>query len=196
MKPTTCLCGCGRPTQNEFAPGHDARYKSQLLRRLIEDDDSEALQILTRRRWTKFIEPARRQAKIKAERAVKRERRVKKETVQSDPGHFQDRVSVMKGACQILKMSGQYHRSSGNYYEIVDWVDGVVVLAGENEDLALDVQPHHWAQVDPQYIEAARRLIDHPDVELYCQLHDISLAAFENWLFHWDHVEEEWSEVG
>ena len=35
IRPTyACRCGCGRPTQSTFAPGHDARLKGLILRQI------------------------------------------------------------------------------------------------------------------------------------------------------------------
>ena len=153
-----CLCGCGRTTQGEFAPGHDARYKSQLLARLIDHDDSEALVILTKRKWTKFIEPARRQRKIKAARAMKREKRRIKQIIADDPQFMMDRIAVMKAAGCVLKQVGQYYRGR-NHYSMTDWTDAMLILAGEHDNIIEEVGPEHWANIPREQLDAVGRLI-------------------------------------
>lgn len=46
----TCRCGCGASTKNEFAPGHDARYKGMLLR-YMKEGHSWAKEELVERGW-------------------------------------------------------------------------------------------------------------------------------------------------
>lgn len=35
-EPPSCLCGCKTPCRGDFAPGHDARYKSYLRKKGVE----------------------------------------------------------------------------------------------------------------------------------------------------------------
>lgn len=158
----TCLCGCGRETGGEFAPGHDARYKSQLLTRYIEGKDSEALAILKKRKWTKFIEPSRRQRKIKAERAIRMKRREHRQILEEDPSVITDRVRVMKCACEVLKHSDQYHRRSPNHITIASWVDAMVIVAGEHERVLVD-SSELWSVLP--HMDAVARFLFDPEVE-------------------------------
>lgn len=158
---TLCLCGCGRTTGNEFAPGHDARYKSQLLRRYINDGDEEALKILQARKWTKFIEASRRQAKIKAERAVRKARIQRKVEIAEDPSLPADRIRVLKCAGEVLKASDQYHRRSRNYIAMTDWLDAYKIIAGEHERVLVD-PTELWPSLP--HMDAVDRFIDDPDV--------------------------------
>ena len=84
-----CLCGCGemptRPTA-EFVPGHDARYKSQLIAAHLAgvtititdgEDEREAtpMELATERDWDPYLLLAdrrkEREAAAKAEKARK-----------------------------------------------------------------------------------------------------------------------------
>lgn len=71
-----CLC-CGETTKSDtaqFLPGHDAKYKSQLIARVIESEDDEALGVIESRGWTKFLDKARNnrsKKKIQREQAKK-----------------------------------------------------------------------------------------------------------------------------
>ena len=160
-----CICECGGQTKGgEFLPGHDARYKSALLKRYIENDDSEALMILTRRKWTKFIEASKRQAKIKAERAEKAKVRVHRQLVEDDPQAVYDRILVMKAAGEVLRQSGQYSRRSRNYYPMTCMADAMVIVAGEHENVLLEVTPEVWEAIPTMFMDAVRRRVDDPEV--------------------------------
>ena len=54
-EPNRCTCGCGREIgpRSEFAPGHDAKHKRNLMQR-FRDGDAFAASELVLRRW---IEP-------------------------------------------------------------------------------------------------------------------------------------------
>ena len=43
-----CQCGCGAATNNRFAQGHDARHKSNLLRRFDEGDRTAGAELVQR----------------------------------------------------------------------------------------------------------------------------------------------------
>lgn len=161
---TTCLCGCGRPTGGEFAPGHDARYKSQLLARYLDQDDSEALVILTKRKWTKFIEPARRQRLIRAARSEKAERRERRRVIEDDPQQIVDHLLVMKAAREVLILSGQYHRKSRNWVQMTDWTDAMTIVAGEHERVLLEVDATVWSGLTPKLMEAVARRVDDSEI--------------------------------
>ena len=45
-----CLCGCGQLVARRYAPGHDARHRSSLLKRM-RAGDSDAFQRLTELGW-------------------------------------------------------------------------------------------------------------------------------------------------
>ena len=45
-----CLCGCGQLVPRRYAPGHDARHRSMLLKRM-RAGDANALQQLTEFGW-------------------------------------------------------------------------------------------------------------------------------------------------
>lgn len=57
----TCTCGCGETPKGEtaeFMPGHDARYKSHLIREVRAGGNDEAHAELERRGWLHFLEKA------------------------------------------------------------------------------------------------------------------------------------------
>lgn len=57
-QPRECLCGCGNTTKGgSFLQGHDAKYKSELVRRGLQEEP-KALAELEARGWTKFLTKA------------------------------------------------------------------------------------------------------------------------------------------
>lgn len=108
-----CLCGCGIKTKGgQFVPGHDARYKSQLIATALGDDEDaavEAERILEGRGWTKFLDKRRDVlANAKAPR-------VKVEESTPTGTEF---LYLMKAAAKILHWTGQYAKNSRSYIKI------------------------------------------------------------------------------
>ena len=55
-----CGCGCGRKVFKRFAQGHDAKLKSQLLKRVYADINGKAARKdLVKRGWDKFIDESK-----------------------------------------------------------------------------------------------------------------------------------------
>jgi predicted nuclease with RNAse H fold len=52
----SCLCGCGQLVARRYVPGHDARHRSMLLKRM-RAGDADALQQLTELGWMPLPEP-------------------------------------------------------------------------------------------------------------------------------------------
>ena len=110
-----CLCDCGTKTKGgSFAPGHDARYKSQLIARVIEgkDEDGEALRIIESRGWTKFLDKKR--EVLARPQAAKRPRKVIE-----DETAAAGMIYLLKAAAKILKWTGQYHKRSRNHMPLL-----------------------------------------------------------------------------
>lgn len=108
-----CLCQCGIKTKGgQFVPGHDARYKSQLIATALGDDEDAAAaaeRILDGRGWTKFLEKRRNVlASAKAPR-VKVDNSTPKGT---------EFIYLMKAAAKVLRWTGQYAKNSRNYIKI------------------------------------------------------------------------------
>lgn len=86
-----CLCGCGEKVSREFKPGHDARYKGQLVRTALAMPSDlliskeEALAIISERNWGAFVEKSRKALEAKAERKAKNPSSVKKGSVVGGP---------------------------------------------------------------------------------------------------------------
>jgi len=108
-----CLCGCGTKTKGgTFVPGHDARYKSQLIDRALGTDPeaaTEAVQLLEGRGWIKFLD--KRREVLAATKAP----RIKVD--ESTPGGT-EYLYLMKAAAKILRWTGQYAKNNRNYIKI------------------------------------------------------------------------------
>jgi hypothetical protein len=110
-----CLCGCGIKTKGgSFVPGHDARYKSQLIAKVIEgkDEDGEALRTIESRGWTKFLD--KRRAVVSRVTAPKRHRKTEEDAAAAK-GH----LYLMKAAAKILRWTDQYRKSARNHMPIL-----------------------------------------------------------------------------
>jgi hypothetical protein len=72
-----CECGCGAEVTRRFLPGHDARYKGQLLKRL-DAGDNEAQDILISNGWYTLdrLNERRAKAEAKAEAKVAKQAKV------------------------------------------------------------------------------------------------------------------------
>jgi hypothetical protein len=107
-EPRKCICGCGGLTKGgSFLPGHDARYKSHLVKEALAGGNPEAEEILRQRGWTKFLDKAREVA----ERPKAEPRRTK--TEESEGQGSIKRLLVLKAAAKVLRATDQYARSSG-----------------------------------------------------------------------------------
>lgn len=108
-----CLCQCGIKTKGgQFVPGHDARYKSQLIATALGDDAdaaAEAERILEGRGWTKFLEKRRNIL------ATAKAPRVKVDTSTPKSTEY---LYLMKAAAKILRWTGQYAKNSRGYIKI------------------------------------------------------------------------------
>ncbi len=107
-----CLCGCGTKTKGgAFAPGHDARYKSQLIQTVIDNTNpeavAEAMKVLDSRGWIKFLDKKR--------EVLANARAPKKRKEPQDEIAGKDDVYLMKAAAKILKWTGQYYKRHRNH---------------------------------------------------------------------------------
>lgn len=108
-----CLCGCGEQTKGgEFRPGHDARYKAQLLNEAADGRNPEAEQILEQRGWLHFLAKrrevlARPKAPPKASPA---------ETKLQNLGV----LCAMRAAAKVLKFTDQYKSARPNHIPIAE----------------------------------------------------------------------------
>jgi hypothetical protein len=108
-----CLCGCGEQTKGgEFRPGHDARYKSQLLNEAADGRNPEAEEILRQRGWLKFLDKRREiLARPKADpKPTKADTKLTNLAV----------LCAMRAAAKVLKHTNQYKRTSPNQIAFVD----------------------------------------------------------------------------
>lgn len=135
---TTCLCGCNKETRGgTFLPGHDAKYKSTLVKRAL-DDDAEALRLLEERGWLKFLDKSREAAGKRQDRAdgVRSTLAIDEEdTAKRDYfGYLQ-----MKTARVILLQIGRYGVSPGDRrIPIVKGSDTWSILDASHPDLTAD----------------------------------------------------------
>lgn len=125
-EPKLCLCGCQETTKGgTFVMGHDARYKSKLIKTVLSDPDDaegqEALAVLQARGWIKFLDKAR---EVASRSKAPRERKVK--TVEDVEQTAAERTQVyadMKAAKAKLAEHGITRANSitrFNYQVILD----------------------------------------------------------------------------
>lgn len=138
--PKPCLCGCGEQTGGgDFRPGHDAKYKSTLIKEALTGSNPEALATLEARGWTKFLDKA--QEIGTRPKAEPRERKAKDDAKAIDQI---GKLNQMKKAAQILQDVGRYGRKAGdrqislegaNWQWVLDNEDRLRAFhAGEGED--------------------------------------------------------------
>jgi hypothetical protein len=100
-----CLCGCTETTKGgQFLPGHDARYKSHLIREALADNP-DALAELERRGWLRFLEKTRTTRELAT--ASPSERKAHRSQI-ARPERFRDVDSIrllnlMKAADRVLR---------------------------------------------------------------------------------------------
>lgn len=104
-----CLCQCGGTTKGgSFLPGHDARYKSFLVKEAMAGGNPDAERILEERGWTKFLDKAK---EIAARPKV--ERRPAKPKADEDGLDSLDKLHLLKAGAKVLKRTNQYSKSVG-----------------------------------------------------------------------------------
>lgn len=119
-----CLCGCGEEVTREFKPGHDARYKGQMIRLVLASEAEPAneriaqsggyaLAVIQGRNWTSFLDKSRDAVKAKAAKKAANPNSTKKGKVAAD-SHV--KISEMKEASALLKRVGRYGEKSGERY--------------------------------------------------------------------------------
>ncbi len=107
-----CACGCGNKTKGgTFVAGHDARFKSMLIKGVLNQEavkaletytPEEALVVLEERNWTKFLDKARDVAS-----RPKAERRAESEEKNTDEAWA--RYQAFKKAAERLKSIDRYY---------------------------------------------------------------------------------------
>lgn len=112
-----CLCGCGEQTKGgTFVAGHDARYKSALIREAIAGND-EAVATLEARGWTRFLDKARETSARRVERATTegavRQKIERIGTEQEQAAAALARLDMLKRARVVLIAMGRYGKASG-----------------------------------------------------------------------------------
>lgn len=135
--PKECLCGCGNMTKGgDFLQGHDARYKSELVRLGMQEDPA-AIKLLEERGWLKFLEKKREiDARPKPEPG-ERVAAPPPSTLEEDFARWQG----FKDAGARLRAVGRYSRSSGK--QLLMTRDNWRTILG-----ATDEQLEHWTQED------------------------------------------------
>lgn len=113
-----CLCGCGERTKGgEFRPGHDARYKAQLLNEAADGRNPEAVQILEQRGWLHFLEKRR--------EVLARPKREPKPSKAEAKLSSLNVLCAMRAAAKVLKYTDQYKSARSNH---------VALSAGRRKD--------------------------------------------------------------
>lgn len=153
-----CLCECGVKTKGgTFVPGHDARYKSQLIAIAMGDDEEAAAAAqatLEQRGWTKFLDKKREVvAKARAPRAK----------VEEDEFHqalLASHVYLMKAAAKILRWTGQYRKRHPHYIEL-NHINAYHIAVRQHPLLILPedgTEPDPWDEWEQDAVDAARKL--------------------------------------
>lgn len=117
-----CLCGCGAKVTREFLPGHDARYKGQLIKNVLAaeaDPTNEtiaqvggySLGVIQSRNWMAFLNKSRDAAASKAARKSKVPSSIKKGHVVEGPTVNLKQLAVAR---DMLKKIGRYGESAGD----------------------------------------------------------------------------------
>lgn len=155
-----CLCGCGESTGGgTFRAGHDARYKSTLIREAMAGNE-EATATLEARGWTKFLDKAR----VVAERAtvpdatrVARKERLDVEA-EAAAGAMR-RIDAMKRARLVLIAIGRYSKSAGERQISMEApvVDGKININGRLE-VAESILDGSHPEMDDAEAAIARRI--------------------------------------
>lgn len=168
-----CLCGCGIRTKGgTFVPGHDARYKSQLIAMAMGDDEiaaAEAARILEARGWTRFLDKKREVvAKAKAPRAK----------VEEDEFHQALRTShvyLMKAAAKILRWTGQYHKRHRHHIELTN-INAYHIAVRQHPLLILPedgTEPDSWDEWEQDAVDNARKLASSYEAVLALSLEEV-----------------------
>lgn len=112
-----CLCGCGEKVTREFLPGHDARYKGQLVKAALglestfKGSADDALVIIDDRNWSAFVEKSRHALAAKVERKSKSPSTIKKNKAVGGPTV---KLAEMKQAAAMLKQINRYGDKAGD----------------------------------------------------------------------------------
>lgn len=105
MTGPSCLCGCGGTTKGgSFLPGHDAKYKSQLIKEAMAGNE-EAEQTLADRDWAKFLDKAREiAARPPSEKRKPKAPKIKAAAM----------LHLLKAGAKVLKWTDQYRSGTIN----------------------------------------------------------------------------------
>jgi hypothetical protein len=158
-EPRECLCGCkGMTGGGQFLPGHDAKYKSHLIKEALAGGNPEAEEILRQRGWTRFLDKAR---EIAERPAVPRGTPRKSKTEASEGRGSIERLLVLKAAAKVLKATGQYAKASPHRIELtLNDMEGIVTFTHPrlNPPDAIDPEMSvgEWAGWDEAETEAVR----------------------------------------
>lgn len=172
-----CLCGCGIKTKGgQFVPGHDARYKSQLIATAMGNDleaAAEAATILEARGWTKFLDKKREVvAKTKAPRVK----------VEEDEFHQALRTSsvyLMKAAAKVLRWTGQYRKRHPHYIEL-NGINAYHIAVRQHPLLILPEdgsEPDPWDEWEQDAVDTARKLAPSYEAVLALSLEEADVPA-------------------
>lgn len=133
LPPRRCVCSCGEMTKGgEFLPGHDARYKSALIREVKAGGNDEARAELERRGWTKFLDKSLNNDRVQAERRSGIRPAKVRESVSSDEEGTARYYRYRKAqkATAVLKAVGRYGKAAGERrIEIVlddDYLESII----------------------------------------------------------------------
>ena len=113
-----CLCGCGEKVTREFLPGHDARYKGQLIKAALNlpstftGSADDALVLLSDRNWTQFLEKSRNALAAKLDRKAKNPNSIKRGKAAIEGPTV--KIGEMREAAAMLKKIGRYGEKAGD----------------------------------------------------------------------------------
>lgn len=132
-----CLCGCGEKVVREFRPGHDARYKGQLIKTVLTSEvDSEvdaALEVINERRWNAFLDKSRDAAEKKAAKKAANPNSNKRGKVAHDGPTVN--LKQLGVARDMLKKIGRYGESAGDRQIPLTPEAIPLVISGDHCDL-------------------------------------------------------------
>jgi hypothetical protein len=115
--PRACGCHCGEMTKGgEFSIGHDAKYKSALVKAALQRGGGAPLTVeqaeaeLARRNWTRFLEKSR----TVAVRVPSEHKAAKHQKATENAAEATDRILGMKAAAAKVKEAGRNGTQPGD----------------------------------------------------------------------------------
>lgn len=157
--PKACGCGCGETTKGgEFAMGHDARHKSNLIKEALTGNNPAAVIELERRGWTKFLDKKREVLANGATRERQRADGIRVYQPTNGPTPEEAareslaRLAEMKMAGEILKVLDRYYMGSPAWLSVGDDTTGII----EGTHEAFSAEESHIAAREGERLRGAQ----------------------------------------